>query len=214
MSPAWRLATVGSFILASAVVLGAIVHAHPDPFVLDLRWADRVASMRAPGWTFVALRIFDPLGRFPTSWIVVLVIALVLIRAGRRAAVAVLVAGEIASWTVNDLVKALVDRPRPPHGMIDASGASYPSGHAAFAAVTAVLAVALLVPAGRRIIPTAVGAVLVAVMAWSRTYLGVHWLTDVAGGPAVGAGVGLIAIAIGRGTMEPTPPVAADRSRV
>src|SRR6186997_2276746 len=32
-----------------------------------------------------------------------------------------------------NLLKALVDRPRPPGGLLDATGSSFPSGHAAYA---------------------------------------------------------------------------------
>jgi undecaprenyl-diphosphatase len=45
-------------------------------------------------------------------------------------------------------VKAAVDRPRPPGSLIATSGASFPSGHAVAAAVTAVGLVLVLAEAG------------------------------------------------------------------
>ena len=55
--------------------------------------------------------------------------------------------------------------------------------------------VALLAPPGRRGPWAALGLILAVGMAWSRTYLMVHWLTDVVGGLCVGAGVGLVTLA-------------------
>ena len=139
--------------------------------------------------------VFDPLGRFPLSWLIVAIAGLVLWRDRRRRAIAVLLIGELASWATNSLIKAVVDRPRPPGALIEASRSSFPSGHAAFAAVTAVLLVGLLVPTGRRAGPAVLAAGLAVAMAWSRTYLLAHWLTDVIGGLCVGAGVGLLTLA-------------------
>ena len=68
----------------------------------------------------------------------------------------------------NDVVEAVVDRPRPRGALAEASGSSFPSGHAAFAAVTAVLLVGLLVPSvGGR--PASLAAALAVVIQISRT---------------------------------------------
>jgi membrane-associated phospholipid phosphatase len=40
-----------------------------------------------------------------------------------------------------------------------------------------------------------IAAALAIAMAWSRTYLLVHWPSDVVGGSFVGAGVGLLTLA-------------------
>ena len=154
-----------------------------------------MTAIRRAGLTFIAEHIFDPLGRFPLSWLVVALGGVALWRDRRRRAIALLLIGELASWTVNSLIKAAVDRPRPPEVLIEASRSSFPSGHAAFAAVTAVLLVGLLVPNGRRAGPAMLAAALAVAMAWSRTYLLAHWLTDVIGGLCVGAGVGLLTLA-------------------
>jgi undecaprenyl-diphosphatase len=156
---------------------------------------DVVTAMRRPELTYLSKHVFDPLGRFPFSWLIVAIAGVLLWRDRRRGAIAVLLIGELASWATNSLLKAAVDRPRPPDALIEASHSSYPSGHAAFAAVTAVLLVGLLVPADRRAGPAMLAAALAVAMVWSRTYLLAHWLTDVIGGLCVGAGVGLLTLA-------------------
>jgi undecaprenyl-diphosphatase len=87
-------------------------------------------------------------------------------------------------------VKLFVHRERPPvPHLTSASGWSFPSGHTATAAAT-YAALALLLGRGRRWpvkawLGTGAAAVVLAV-ASSRVLLGVHWLTDVLAGAALG----------------------------
>jgi undecaprenyl-diphosphatase len=90
-------------------------------------------------------------------------------------------------------LKAFFERPRPiAFRLTDASGFSYPSGHTVTAAVFYVtLAIVgarhFREPVYRR---TLIGLAVVttALVALSRVYLGVHYVTDVASGLLVGAG--------------------------
>ncbi|MFD8983680.1 phosphatase PAP2 family protein [Streptomyces sp. NPDC059564] len=90
-------------------------------------------------------------------------------------------------------LKHLVDRPRPAHPLVRVDHGSFPSGHAAGAALLVVLVGALLVPAARRRAWWPGGAVFTLAMMWSRTWLHAHWLTDTVAGAAAGAGAGLVA---------------------
>ena len=196
-----RSGGVAGGLLLIALVLAVIVGNDPSPFGVDLAWANRAAAIRSDGLTSVA-NVFGALGRFPLSWLIVAVAGSILWRQGRQRAIAVLLIGEAASWATNNVIKAAIDRPRPPDAIAEASRSSFPSGHAAFAAVTAVLLVGLLVPTGRRVGPALLAATLALVMGLSRIYLGVHWLSDVIAGFSVGAGIGLLTLAFAGTTAD------------
>ena len=110
-------------------------------------------------------------------------------------------------------VKALFDRPRPAGGLIATSGAAFPSGHAVGAAVTAVgLVIVLLPPGHTRWVWERRAAVFASMMALSRTYLGVHWLSDVVGGALVGSALAIgwpAALVLWRNRVEPRRSLAA-----
>jgi membrane-associated phospholipid phosphatase len=98
----------------------------------------------------------------------------------------------ITSEVLIGVVKAAVDRPRPPGSLITTSGASFPSGHAIATAVTAVGLVLVLAPPGPKRWRWEVYAVVfTSVMALSRVYLRAHWLSDTVAGALLGAGLAL-----------------------
>ncbi|HEX2575241.1 MAG TPA: phosphatase PAP2 family protein, partial [Aquihabitans sp.] len=112
-------------------------------------------------------------------------------RPGRHRVAAFLVVTAVGGMVVDGLVKAAVDRPRPvlDHPLATASGQSFPSGHAMSSTVTyGALVIALWPHLPRRArVPAAVGAVLVVLaIGVSRLVLGVHFVTDVAGGHLLG----------------------------
>jgi undecaprenyl-diphosphatase len=127
-------------------------------------------------------------------WFVVLVTAAVCgyLLSRRRAAEAIaLSAGLAITQITTQIIKGAVDRPRPGDGLVDADGFAYPSGHASIAITYLAIAVVLsrTVPAAWRVVLVVAGAVLAVAIGLSRVYLRVHYLTDVAGGWAVGLAV-------------------------
>ena len=98
----------------------------------------------------------------------------------------------------------LVDRPRPHDGLVHATAASFPSGHAAFAGATLVALVVLFSkPCSHRRVWWVLGALGMICMASSRTHLQVHWLVDVVAGSLLGAGVALMTFASLQVLMPP-----------
>jgi membrane-associated phospholipid phosphatase len=115
-------------------------------------------------------------------------------RRGRWSAVAFLLTVVLGQNLISNGVKLLVRRDRPPVRpplSPAGTGFSYPSGHTTAAAAT-YAAIALLLGRGKRWparVRLGIGAAAVTVsIALSRVLLGVHWLTDVLGGAALGLG--------------------------
>ncbi|MFM9163825.1 MAG: bifunctional DedA family/phosphatase PAP2 family protein [Solirubrobacterales bacterium] len=103
---------------------------------------------------------------------------------------AVLGAGMVTTILFVRLGKSVLERPRPADALIDASGYSFPSGHAAYAVAWVAMAMIAM-----RLVPSLRGrwwlvgvAIAVAVLvAITRVYLRVHWLSDVLAGAGVAA---------------------------
>jgi undecaprenyl-diphosphatase len=129
-----------------------------------------------------AERVLVPLGAAAALW---------LARESRRAAwlfVAVLLGGELLS----EGLKLLFHRPRPHpfFGVAEPFTYSFPSGHAfmsvCFYGLLALYAAPRLRTHAARVILWIAVAAIAAVVGFSRVYLGVHYLSDVIGGYALG----------------------------
>jgi undecaprenyl-diphosphatase len=180
--------------LLGAVGIGAIL-IPSGPLAIDQRWADTMKDVDSEFLRQVAL-VCNSLGIWPWRTAALGVIALVLLAMRRLHALVTFAVAEALAPLLSSLLKALVDRPRPPGGLVHPVGSSYPSGHATDAGTTAVALVLLFTAAGPRRRRWWIAAGLaIAVMAWSRTYLQVHWLSDVVAGSALGIGVALVVFA-------------------
>jgi undecaprenyl-diphosphatase len=90
-------------------------------------------------------------------------------------------------------LKVLIGRARPPVSQMltHTGGYAYPSGHATQAitvwGLLAVLAVTHLRRRTPRALVLGIATVVIVLVGVSRIYLGVHWVTDVVGGYALGA---------------------------
>lgn len=174
----------GALLLAGWGAGSLITDLHPgfDPSVVDALRGPRTGALTT------VMRVMTWLGS--TLWLdAVFVAGLVWLLLGRRwRAVLFLVLASPGTVLMVQIIKATVGRHRPagPH-LTAASGASWPSGHASSSAALygALLLIALGSGALRdRRARRAVGLLCVALLAligFSRVYLGVHYLTDVLG---------------------------------
>ncbi len=179
---------VSLFVLIAYTV---IVSGDFGPTPGDEVAAEVVEHLQA-GWLEHLAKAVSILGSAFVVLPLALISALLLGARGRWAEVGVLVIGMAIVIVGAHELKAGVDRPRPPGGgLVDVSGSSFPSIHAAYStfyvwgAVTIVAR--LRVGMARGALLVFGGVLLAALIGLSRVYLEVHFLSDVNAGWALGA---------------------------
>ncbi len=198
----------GSVALGLAVLLGLLLALREAPGSLDQEWMDELLEERAPWWDVPAL-LLDWIGGHIVGIVIVPLAMVIWLLALRRpwAAGYSLTAAIVSAGAVQ-LLKAIFDRARPELMLVASDEGSFPSGHVANAATIAVvIAVVFGLGPDRRWWVWLLASAYVVAMALSRTYLGVHWLTDTIGGALIGAGiaVALWAPIADRLSAEPRP---------
>jgi membrane-associated phospholipid phosphatase len=98
----------------------------------------------------------------------------------------------VGSSILNAVVKLAVERSRPvlPDAVAHANGMSFPSGHAQSAMVATAVLLLVFLPSLRgawRAVAVAAALVYVAAIGFARVALGVHYVSDVLAGYALGA---------------------------
>ena len=187
----------GALLLGAApfFLLWLLVEAWPPMVRLDERVADALnAAVSGRGLVVSALSAVTVLGGTATAVLVMtLATVFLLIRQRRRLATFVVTTG-LGLAALGPATKAIVDRARP---MVDVpivqtpSNASFPSGHSMTAVVVfGALLLVTLPSVRRRARPWLIaGAVLVMVaVGLTRLALGVHFVSDVLAGWALGVG--------------------------
>jgi undecaprenyl-diphosphatase len=204
------IASAALLVLLAALTVVVSFH---HRLAIDDIWARWMRDFRTSAFTDLSKGL-NRFGGFFVQLVIRLAIAVVLVVRSwwKRLAAWAFVA--LLGSPICDTMKAMVARPRPAGGLVHAGGASFPSGHAAAAAVTAIgLVLALSVPGRARIAGAVIAGVYIVAMAWSRAELGVHWLSDVAAGVALGSALTLGAFAaadlIGTRSRTPSEPAPA-----
>jgi undecaprenyl-diphosphatase len=178
---------VGLFVLVAYTV---IVGDDPGPTPGDVTAQDVAESIRTPWLTTLAKGV-TTLGAPGLVWTLAFGCAVALALARRWWEFWILVAGMVLIISGLHLLKDAVDRPRPDGGLVSASGSSFPSGHAAYSTFYVWLAVTIVMRLrpgmARKSAVVLAGVGVAAAVGLSRVYLGVHYLSDVSAGWALGA---------------------------
>jgi undecaprenyl-diphosphatase len=182
------MATAGLYVFGLyAVTLSGDPRLTPaDRQSLDFADDLRVASV------VKAVKVLTAFGSLPATAAAVLLVAVGLAVRRHIPELVALAAGSAAVYASVHVAKAAIDRPRPPHPLVDTLGASFPSGHAAYS--TAYVAIAIVTA---RVLPglasraalVASSLGLVVAVGLSRVYLHAHYWSDVLGGWALGFGL-------------------------
>lgn len=196
MFPAQRKALLLTTIVTALTILvftlACIPSARQAAQGPDHWWLRFMLSIRTPPLTAIAL-VLNPLGMTYVTLPVRIAVAGFLVARRRWWAAAAFVIAMVTSQTLSDVLKSAYGRARPPGSLVATIGASFPSGHAVAASVTCIAAVIVLVPAGRRIGWGIAAIAFSLLMAWSRTYLAAHWLSDTIAGLLLGTSCALLA---------------------
>lgn len=204
-------AGAGIALILLAVGLGAWIAGRGDqPFAVDTWWNSLLGGVASPVLSGFSL-VLNFVG---AGWVGVLVVplggALVLVAMRRPWAGAYFVVAQIASAALVQVLKNAFARGRPEDMLVLSDFGSYPSGHVAGAATLAA-AVAVLFPRVV-VLVLGLGALWTVLMAFSRTYLHAHWLSDTLGGALVGVGAALVvAAAFAAPLVRETPPTPEPR---
>jgi undecaprenyl-diphosphatase len=174
------------------IAYGLYLTDHPGPTPTDTAASDVVDQIRA-GWLTTVAKVTTFFGSTPAIAVVSVTTAAWLAYRRLWTELVILVVGVLAILVGSNVIKDIVDRPRPLGGLVDAKGSAYPSGHAAHAVIYAWIALTISrrtragVTRGAAIF--AAGMVITVAIGLSRVYLGVHYLSDVSGGWALGVSV-------------------------
>jgi membrane-associated phospholipid phosphatase len=190
-----RTALLTAGVMALTAVVFALVADHgalAGIQRLDDAWLRLMISGRTPALTVIA-KVFNVLGLVYVTLPVRIAVAGFLALRRRWWQLAAFTTAVVASEVLIGPLKGIYDRVRPPGSLVATSGASFPSGHAIAASVTAVAAVIALVPPGRRRTLWSAAAVAFSIlMGLSRAYLGAHWLSDATAGILLGTSCALL----------------------
>jgi undecaprenyl-diphosphatase len=194
---------VGAALVAVVAIMAVFVPA--EPLAIDRRWAEAMQDIQTPLLHDLA-RVFDFLGRGLGVVLSVVAVGVVLFLGRRWSALFAFAIVEALAPLSSSLLKAATRRARPPDGIVHPHGTSFPSGHTTYAAATSVALVLLFsAPGPRRRWWWALAGLGVVGMGWSRTYLQVHWLSDVVAGALLGIGIALLVFGATQRTSQGRP---------
>lgn len=180
--------------LVALVFVFLAVAASVDDGSMLRRWDEPVTrflmGLRSPALDGI-VKSLSALGGVTVVSLVLVLLLLLVWHECRSLALVLLVASAarpLLEWTL----KELVGRPRPDLGrLVAGNGPSFPSGHVMAAiAIWGLLPPVVALVSGRRAAwwwSVTISGTVILVVAFTRVYLGVHWMSDVVGALVLGA---------------------------
>ena len=198
---------VGVVVLAGLGFVALATVAHRVPILsLDLAITRYVQGLRG-AWIAPLLHPFNVLGFPPVVGIAYGTIVVLLFAAGARWEAAATAFATLGAAGLNQVVKGIVDRPRPPMELVHVArqhlpGTSFPAGHVlnftALALLLCYVTYVRLAPSWPRVALITILVVMMSLMGIARIHAGEHWPSDVLGGYLLGGVWGAAAIAVYR----------------
>jgi membrane-associated phospholipid phosphatase len=190
-----RTLTTSWLLLLLIVALAAFGHLVEDYLTGDpiVRWDVQFARWlheHSSGSLVELFKIVTLGGNAAVLGVIVAAIGFVLVRRGRANDAVLLVVAFGGASVVNALLKLVFHRPRPELAFVHLDTYSFPSGHAATSSATFTV-MAYLLARGRHSIRARIWiglgtAAAIALVGFSRLYLGAHYLSDVLAGISFG----------------------------
>lgn len=190
-------ATPWAFLALTAVAAGGtyFVFFASGPFGFEASWRDMV-RISTDDISYAIAAFLAEIGSTPGVAACGTIAAALFFALRQQREAAAILTTLLIGIALSQAAKHLVERPRPLDALYSYAGYSYPSGHSmGAAALTFSLAFAISTvhkQDATRVSKVAVRWMWIAAvswtcaMMWSRTALGVHWLTDVIAGALVG----------------------------
>jgi undecaprenyl-diphosphatase len=163
-----------------------------------LKW---IETIRTPFMNSMMLDV-TALGGLALTVVLGLLAVVVFLLANDAAAALHLTLTSAGGFYISTLTKSIISRPRPSiiPQLIHASGFSYPSGHsitsAAIYLTMAILACRHFKSLRSRAVLLALAGIMIALISFSRLYLGVHYPSDTMSGALIGSAWALLMAAL------------------
>jgi len=197
-----RLLIWGTALAALVAILGVLVGQDVRALLdLDLRVSAALCFQGGGSTGVDVLQVLTAPGLSVFRFVLLAPVAILLAVRGRLRVAGFVLLAALVVGPLTGLLKELVARVRPTADdpLVAASGLSFPSGHSSGAATLAGILLVVLWPVlARRYRPWLVGGsvLLPLCVAWTRIALGVHYLSDVVAGLALGTWVVLVSMAV------------------
>ncbi|GAB2448589.1 undecaprenyl-diphosphatase [Conyzicola lurida] len=179
---------ISASVVLAVPAAGAVLSVVVGPPVIDLWWRAVMVASRTDPLTQLAY-VLDVWGADGLGFGVIpaLIAGTLLLTRRARAVPGFLVAG-VVSLVLVQALKPILARARPDDMLTISDAGSFPSGHVTNVATLGVFAALIY----RRLWVWVLAVGYILVMAWSRTYLSAHWLSDTIAGALWGSALAVV----------------------